>query len=242
MAHLADRVKDTTTTTGTGNITLAGAAPTGFQTFNAAFGTSAFFYYCVEGGAEWEVGLGHLSASTTLVRDDVISSTNSNNAVSFSAGTKNVFCTLPSKRTPIVIAKLTDESRNTTTTLADDNTLLVPMLASTNYYIKFFIQIYVHEAADFKYAFTVPASGFFRSMKRTVAQHTTITTDIITAIPGSTALTTTTSNYGFIELEGQYANGVNAGNFAFQWAQNTSNGNNVSVIGGSMVSYLEIVP
>ena len=93
--YFADRVKDTTTTTGTGNITLAGAPPTGFQSFNTAFGTSANFYYTIEGGAEWEVGQGHLSASTTLVRDVVYASSNSNAAVNFSAGTKNVFCTIP---------------------------------------------------------------------------------------------------------------------------------------------------
>jgi hypothetical protein len=91
----ADRVKDTTTTTGTGNITLAGSPPTGFQSFNSAFGTSTYFYYTIEGGAEWEVGKGHLSASTTLVRDTVYASSNSNAAVSFAAGTKNVFCTVP---------------------------------------------------------------------------------------------------------------------------------------------------
>ncbi len=88
------RVKETTVTTGTGNITLAGA-PTGFQTFNTAFGTGVYFYYAIEGGGEWEEGEGHLSAATTLVRDTVRFSSNSNAAVNFSAGTKNVFCTLP---------------------------------------------------------------------------------------------------------------------------------------------------
>lgn len=95
----ADRVKDTTTTTGTGNLTIANSAPTGYQTFNTAFGTSASFYYAIDstGGSEWEVGIGHLSASTTLVRDLVYASSNSNAAVNFSAGTKNVFCTVPGK-------------------------------------------------------------------------------------------------------------------------------------------------
>jgi hypothetical protein len=95
MANLfADRVKDTTTTTGTGDITLSGSPPTGFQSFNAAFGTGTNFYYCIEGGAEWEVGIGTLSASTTLVRSVVTASSNSGAAVNFSAGTKNVFCTI----------------------------------------------------------------------------------------------------------------------------------------------------
>lgn len=87
------RVKDTTTTTGTGNITLSGTAPTGYQTFNAAFGTDVRFFYVIaaQSGAEWEEGQGYLSASTTLVRETVLYSSNSNAAVNFSAGTKDVF-------------------------------------------------------------------------------------------------------------------------------------------------------
>ena len=93
---LGDRVRETTTTTGTGNLTLAGAA-TGFVTFDSVFGTNTPCGYAVasSGGAEWEVGIGHLSGSTTLVRDSVIASSNSGAAVNFSSGTKDVFCTQP---------------------------------------------------------------------------------------------------------------------------------------------------
>lgn len=95
---LANRVRETTTTTGTGNLTTAGAA-TGFVTFNTAFGTDVQFGYAVSssGGAEWEVGVGYLSGSTTLVRDQVIASSNSNAAVNFSSGTKDIFCTQPAE-------------------------------------------------------------------------------------------------------------------------------------------------
>lgn len=93
-----DRVKDTTTTTGTGNLTLSGTAPTGFVNFNTAFGTGSgnTFQYVIDslGGSEWEVGIGYLSASTTLVRSVILASSNSGSAVSFSAGTKNVRCTV----------------------------------------------------------------------------------------------------------------------------------------------------
>jgi hypothetical protein len=91
----ADRVKDTTTTTGTGNITLSGTAPTGYQDFNTAFGTNVYFNYAIVGTSEWEVGRGYLSASTTLVRQQVYASTNANAAVNFSSGTKDVFNTIP---------------------------------------------------------------------------------------------------------------------------------------------------
>jgi hypothetical protein len=93
-----DRVKDTTTTTGTGNLTLAGAPLPGFVAFATPFATSEIVPYAIEGGAEWEVGEGHLSAATTFVRDVVRASSNAGALVNFSAGTKNVFCTVPASR------------------------------------------------------------------------------------------------------------------------------------------------
>lgn len=107
MGFYADRVKDTTTSTGTGSITVSGAAPTGFRSFNSAFGTNVRFYYsivAIDGNGaptgEWEVGEGYLSASTTLVRDDILSSSNAGAAVNFGAGTKSVFCTIPASEIP----------------------------------------------------------------------------------------------------------------------------------------------
>lgn len=91
MVEYKDRVRESTSTTGTGDITLAGA-PTGFQSFNAAYGTSVQFDYCIVSatGTEWEVGEGHLSAATTLVRDTIHDSSNAGAAVNFSAGAKDV--------------------------------------------------------------------------------------------------------------------------------------------------------
>jgi len=94
---LADRVQETTTTTGTGTVTLAGAA-TGYQTF-AAVGDGNSTYYTIEGGTEWEVGIGtYTSSGTTLSRTTVISSSNAGSLVNFSAGSKNVFVTYPAAR------------------------------------------------------------------------------------------------------------------------------------------------
>lgn len=95
MPKFTDRVKDTTTTTGTGNITLSGTPPTGFVSFNSAVGVGPVFYYAISssGGSEWEVGYGRLSASTTLVRTRVTASSNAGAAVNFSAGTKDVYLT-----------------------------------------------------------------------------------------------------------------------------------------------------
>ncbi|BCV01628.1 MAG: hypothetical protein CM15mV44_0160 [uncultured marine virus] len=99
---LNDRVKETTTTTGTGTINLGGAA-TGFETFVAGIGNSNTTYYCIagQGTAEFEVGIGTVTDASpdTLSRTTILSSSNSDSAVNFSAGTKDVFCTLPASKT-----------------------------------------------------------------------------------------------------------------------------------------------
>jgi hypothetical protein len=95
-----DRVKETTTTTGTGAVSLGGAV-TGFETFAAGVGNSNTTYYCIahQTAAEFEVGLGTLDGdSSDLTRTTVISSSNSDSAVDFAAGTKDVFCTIPASK------------------------------------------------------------------------------------------------------------------------------------------------
>lgn len=96
---IKDRVKETSTTTGTGTLTLAGAA-TGFQSFAAiGDGNTTFYTIALVSSNEWEVGIGtYTSSGTTLSRGTILSSSNSGNAVNFSAGTKDVFVTYPSER------------------------------------------------------------------------------------------------------------------------------------------------
>ena len=94
---IKDRVKETTTTTGTGTYTLAGAE-VGFQSFSA-IGNGNTTYYTVTDGGDWEVGIGTYTASgTTLARTTILSSSNSDNAVNWSAGEKFVFVTQPSSK------------------------------------------------------------------------------------------------------------------------------------------------
>ncbi len=100
-----DRVKETSTTTGTGTLSLAGAV-TGFETFVAGIGNSNTTYYAIvnTNNGEFEVGLGTVTDATpdTLARTTIISSSNSDSAVDFSAGTKNVFVTLPASKSVIL--------------------------------------------------------------------------------------------------------------------------------------------
>jgi hypothetical protein len=97
-----DRVKETSTTTGTGTLTLAGAV-TGFETFSSAIGNANTTYYAIVNttDGEFEVGLGTVGAGT-LARTTIISSSNSDSAVDFAAGTKNVFVTLPASKSVIL--------------------------------------------------------------------------------------------------------------------------------------------
>lgn len=89
-----DRAKELTNTTGTGTYTLAGAV-TGFQSF-AGVGNSNTCYYAITDGTNWEVGLGtYTSSGTTLARTSILSSSNSNAAVSWSAGSKPIWVDFP---------------------------------------------------------------------------------------------------------------------------------------------------
>ena len=89
-----DRVQETTTTTGTGTFTLAGAK-TGFQSF-ANIGDGNDTYYCCTDGTDYEVGIGTYTASgTTLTRTTILDSTNGGSAVNWSAGSRDIFCTMP---------------------------------------------------------------------------------------------------------------------------------------------------
>jgi hypothetical protein len=95
---LADRVKESTTTTGTSDFALGGAV-TGFQSFATAVGANNTTYYAIADGADWEVGLGTLSSDgLTLVRTTVLQSSNSDNKVSFASGTKQIFVTYPADK------------------------------------------------------------------------------------------------------------------------------------------------
>ena len=94
---LKDRVKETTTTTGTGTYTLAGAV-TGFEAFSSVGDGNTTYYACTD-GTDFEVGIGTYTASgTTLARTTILQSSNSDSAVSWSSGTKTIFCSQPAEK------------------------------------------------------------------------------------------------------------------------------------------------
>jgi len=96
----ADRVRDTSTTAGSGSFSVSGTAPTGYRTFSAVLSVNDTFYYSIQHQTlnEWEVGLGTYSSANTFARTTIYSSSNAGSAVTFSAGTKDVFITMAASR------------------------------------------------------------------------------------------------------------------------------------------------
>jgi hypothetical protein len=99
----ADRVKVRARTSGTGTFTLENTVA-GFQSFSVIGDGNQTYYGIVDSIGNWEIGLGTYTASgTTLSRDQVISSSNSNQLVNFSVGSKNVYTTIPSSLIPPIL-------------------------------------------------------------------------------------------------------------------------------------------
>ena len=94
---IKDRIKETSTTTGTGTYTLAGAV-TGFEAFSQVGDGNTTYYTCTD-GTDFETGIGTYTASgTTLARTTILQSSNSDNAVNWTSGTRTLFCTLPAEK------------------------------------------------------------------------------------------------------------------------------------------------
>jgi len=98
----ADRVRDTSTTAGSGSFSVSGTAPTGYQTFSAVLSVNDTFYYSIQHQTlnEWEVGLGTYLSANTFARTTIYSSSNAGSVVTFLAGTKDVFITMAASRSP----------------------------------------------------------------------------------------------------------------------------------------------
>lgn len=112
----ANRVRETTTTEGTGSVTLIGPYAINFQSFSSGIGDGNKTYYAIVGQktSDWEVGIGTYTASSnTLSRDTVLESSNSGSLVDFIAGIKDVFCTPPSEYTEMVAAPASLASAST---------------------------------------------------------------------------------------------------------------------------------
>ena len=127
-----DRVKETSTTTGTVTLQLGGAVQD-FETFVSGVGTGNKTYYSIinSGTGEFEVGIGTVTDATpdTLSRDTIISSSNSDAKVNFASGSKDVFCTLPAKKTMSPVMDPTEYVVTHNSTISEDQTMDSGVLA-----------------------------------------------------------------------------------------------------------------
>lgn len=148
-----DRVQETTTTVGTGTVTLGGAVLS-FQTF-AAIGDGNTTYYAIVDptAGDWEAGIGTYTASgTTLSRTTVLSSSNGGSLVTFGAGTKNVICTYPSERAIYLDSAGAYPVQNTFNTLSAATATLTAGTVSTT-------PSAANDLANKSYVDTVAAAG-----------------------------------------------------------------------------------
>jgi hypothetical protein len=138
------------------------------------------------------------------------------------------------------VVKASDENRQSNTTLADDGALLVPLAANTNYIIRGEVFYNTPTTADFKFSFNGPASPSLVNIA-----HFGVDADgTAVGSPGSdeaygvsTSATGAAGTFGWVKFSALIRNGANAGNFAFQWAQNSSVASNTTVRAGSHVEY-----
>jgi hypothetical protein len=235
---LKDRVKETTATTGTGTVTLAGAA-SGFQSF-AAIGDGNQTYYVISDAAtgDWEVGIGTYTASgTTLSRTTVLSSSNSGSLVPFAAGTKDVFVSYPSSRsvyldtagsavTVLDIGTLGTSTANITTANITAGTVSTTPTNNTDIVNKQYADaiasgIHFHEAVDYATAAPLPACTYSNG---TGGVGATLTGNVNGALTVDSYTFTSPADNGMRILVKNQASGLENGVYTLTQAGNSSPG------------------
>jgi len=139
------------------------------------------------------------------------------------------------------IIKTVDQSTTGDDTLSNDSELFFPLVANATYNFRFRVYYDTTATADFKWALSGPAApvlirGIYRAFP---PGSTSETIGNFVGYPSATAITGTGTTSGYIELDFIVQNGANAGNLYFQWAQNTSDGGNTAVLGGSLIEVVE---
>jgi len=242
---LNDRVRETSITTGTGAMALGGAV-VGFQTFAAGVGNSNTCYYAISlrGGAEFETGLGTLDGdSSDLTRTTVFQSSNSDSAVDFSAGTKDVFVTLPASKAVFEDATTDNVTLTADLSVGDDLTVNGGVIDVKNTGAQSVVRFYC-ESSNAHYAeIKAPAhSAFSGNVSLTLPAVTdtlvglaatqTLTNKTLT----TPVLTTPIANAGV-----QLKNGATSAGF-LEFFEDSDNGTNkVTLIGPASTADVTIV-
>lgn len=189
---VADRVRETSTTTGTSNLTLAGAV-TGHVTFNSAIGVNNTTYACIVNNtvpSEWEVSYCTLTASTTLARTSVIASSNSGSAVNFSAGTKEVFVTKAAETDALIDPGICEGRLS----LDNANPVFTSDISSTQLNWDFYKgnRIALYDGNKWKlYTLTAAVSLACTSLvavQKTTTANTTLNNNVLTSVASTTGI------------------------------------------------------
>lgn len=242
---LADRVKETSTTTGTGTFSLAGAV-SGFQTFVAGIGNLKDCFYAIahQSANEWEVGIGTVTDASpdTLSRTTVLASSNAGALVSFSAGTKDVFVTRPAALGPITMVKPSDQTGITATTPDTITGLTVPVTANKAYRFHYVLIVNTTSTTE-GYAVTVAVPGDATIVFTTKQDDGTnivfnnfATTQAVNVLATSRGTTKT-----LVEVWGLLVTAAGAGNLFAQIRAETGSGQSVAVYAKSYGVIHEIV-
>jgi|GEM_PF-1169751 len=161
----ANRVKETSTTTGTSTLNLGGAS-TGFQTFVAGIGTTNKSYYVVTDNTDWEAGIGTVTSGSpdTLARDTVLASSNGGAKVNWGSGTKDVFSMFPGEAIGSLMKDVESVAGATTVEAGANGTL------------------FLGDATSAAFTITLPAgadvlTGFTIYVKKTDASANAVTID-----------------------------------------------------------------
>jgi len=176
-----DRVKETTTTSGTGTITLAGAV-SGFQTFSV-IGDGNTTYYTIVSGTDWEVGIGTYTLSgTTLSRDTILESSNAGSAISLT-GTSTVFCTYAAEKS---VYRNSNDQINVTASglIFSDSTVQTTAAAVSGDNVSIFVNdagYLTNTSSDFTYVSGVAVYGSGHTLQTVTDNGNNTTNSILTS-------------------------------------------------------------
>ena len=176
-----DRVKETTTTTGTGTITLAGAV-SGFQAFSE-IGDGNTTYYTIVSGTDWEVGIGTYTLSgTTLSRDTILESSNAGSAISLT-GTSTVFCTYAAEKS---VYRNSNDQINVTASglIFSDSTVQTTAAAVSGDNVSIFVNdtgYLTNTSSDFTYVSGVAVYGSGHTLQTVTDNGNNTTNSILTS-------------------------------------------------------------
>ncbi len=242
---LNDRVRETSTTTGTGAMALGGAV-VGFQTFAAGIGNSNTCYYAISlrGGAEFETGLGTLDGdSSDLTRTTVFQSSNSDSAVNFSSGTKDVFVTLPASKAVFEDATTDNVTLAADLSVGDDLTVNGGVIDVKNTGAQSVVRFYC-ESSNAHYAeIKAPAHSAFSGNVTLTLPATTDTLVGLAATQTLTnkTLTTPTLTTPIANAGIQLKNGATSAGF-LEFFEDSDNGTNkVTLIGPASTADVTVV-